>query len=515
MSTDVAQVTQQFTDVRWRLNNLYWIVDKAGKKVPFRMNWGQEKLLNDMHYLNVILKARQIGFSTFIQIFMLDACVFNSDVSAGTIADTRDNAEKIFQTKAKFPYDKLPDAIKAANPALQESARQLTFKNNSSLSVGTSHRGGTLQYLHISEHGKICAKYPDKAQEVREGALNTIQSGQICWIESTAEGTDGDFHDMCQRAQVVQRRGLELTPLDFKFHFFPWWQEPAYVLSPGDAQRVEIPTELQKYFSDLAEYHGITLTLEQKAWYVKKEETQQEGIFKEFPSTPEEAFRASVEGAIFGKWMHRVEREGRIARVPHNPGVKVDTWWDLGRSVGNEMACIFYQRIGPEHRFIDYYENVGEDLPHYAQMLQERREKCGYIYGRHSWPHDGAHVRLGMGGKSLQGQMHELGIPVEVQPCYDIAPTINVGRQLLANAWFDAVKCERLLDALRNYKYERDQIAGAWKKDPLHNWASNGSSAFRCGAMTFQGENSTTPHIHKPKPRYQSQVERRGSPWAA
>lgn len=49
-------------------------------------------------------------------------------------------------------------------------------------------RSGTLNYLHISEYGKICAKFPDKAREIRTGALNTIQAGQIAWIESTAEG---------------------------------------------------------------------------------------------------------------------------------------------------------------------------------------------------------------------------------------------------------------------------------------------------------------------------------------
>lgn len=72
-------------------------------------------------------------------------------------------------------------------PAVQDSADTLTFGNNSSLRVSTSMRSGTLQLLHVSEFGKICAQYPDKAREIVTGALNTVEAGQFVVIESTAE----------------------------------------------------------------------------------------------------------------------------------------------------------------------------------------------------------------------------------------------------------------------------------------------------------------------------------------
>lgn len=53
-------------DWRWRLNNLYWITDKEGRRVQFKMNWAQEELFDYMHYMQVILKARQLGMTTFI-----------------------------------------------------------------------------------------------------------------------------------------------------------------------------------------------------------------------------------------------------------------------------------------------------------------------------------------------------------------------------------------------------------------------------------------------------------------
>ena len=113
-----------------------------------------------MHECSLILKARQLGFTTFIQLFMLDACLFNSNIRAGTIAHRLDDARVIFRDKVKFPYDNLPDMLKAARPIIRDSADELVFANNSSIRVSTSMRSGTLQYLHISEYGQLCAAFP-------------------------------------------------------------------------------------------------------------------------------------------------------------------------------------------------------------------------------------------------------------------------------------------------------------------------------------------------------------------
>jgi hypothetical protein len=126
----------------------------------------------------------------------------------------------------RFPYDRLDEGLKAAVPAVQDSANQLTFGNNSSLRVSTSMRSGTLQLLHVSEFGKICAQYPDKAREIVTGALNTVEAGQFVVIESTAEGQEGAFYDLAQRARARALSGQPLTSLDYRFHFVPWWADP-------------------------------------------------------------------------------------------------------------------------------------------------------------------------------------------------------------------------------------------------------------------------------------------------
>jgi hypothetical protein len=195
----------------WRLNNLYTVTDRNGRRVTFTMNSAQEALYHSMHGQNVILKARQRGFTTFIQLLMLDTCLFNDDVRAGTIAHTLSNAQVIFRDKVRFPYDHLPEAIRNAVPARNDNAGELLLANNSSLRVGVSLRSGTLQYLHVSEYGKICAQFPEKAREVRSGALNTVDKNGMVFIESTAEGQDGHFLELCQAGLCAHRDGFQVS----------------------------------------------------------------------------------------------------------------------------------------------------------------------------------------------------------------------------------------------------------------------------------------------------------------
>ena len=130
MAEDLTKLLKgQLSDPRWRLSNLYWITSKEGKRTLFQPNWAQESLLNDLHFCNVILKARQLGFSTFIQLFMLDQVVFNSNMRCGTIAHRLDDARTLFRDKIQFPFDNLPEALRNARPKLSDSAEELVLSN--------------------------------------------------------------------------------------------------------------------------------------------------------------------------------------------------------------------------------------------------------------------------------------------------------------------------------------------------------------------------------------------------
>src|SRR5690554_5509356 len=94
---------ERFVDREWRLDNLYFIQDEAGRKIRFQRNEAQRAFWGELWYLNVVLKARQLGFSTFIAIMILDACLFNSNTSAGIVDATIDDA-KLKLDKIRFAY---------------------------------------------------------------------------------------------------------------------------------------------------------------------------------------------------------------------------------------------------------------------------------------------------------------------------------------------------------------------------------------------------------------------------
>ena len=100
-------ITEALNNWQNRLHcwKLYYIEDKQAKVVPFIPNEDQLYLNENLHYFNVIPKARQRGFTTDIDLFILDQCLHNSNISAWIIAHTLDDAYKIFEKKIKFPYE--------------------------------------------------------------------------------------------------------------------------------------------------------------------------------------------------------------------------------------------------------------------------------------------------------------------------------------------------------------------------------------------------------------------------
>lgn len=483
MTVRARTLEDQWHDPLWRLNNLYTIVDAYGKRIPFRMNDAQCKFAQDMSGLDINLKARQLGFTTFYCLYMLDACVFYPDISAGVIAHNLNDAQSFFKDKVKFPYDQLDDAIKAANPATTDAAASLAFANNSGLRVGTSLRSGTLQYLLISEYGKTCAKYPDKAREIRTGALNTIQPGQHLCIESTAEGREGHFFELCEEARNRQSLGASLTDLDFKFHFFPWYADPKYVLDP---EHVVIPEVMADYFDTLGS-KGVKLTAEQKAWYTMKERQQGEDMKREFPSTPDEAFEAAVQGAYFARQMRQIREQKRICTIPVEPELPVNTFWDLG--LNDMMVIWFHQQHGNEHRFVNYLEDHGEGFSFYKRQMEKWADRHDVTWGKHFGPHDINVRSLTEVAETRKEAAERVGISFETVAAPKVKMDgITASRNALASCWFDEAACEQGVKHLDMYRKKWDDKLGSFRDDHVHDDASHGADGFQTFALAKQAD---------------------------
>lgn len=452
----------------WRLNNLYFVKNKDGNKVRFKMWPAQLQFHKERHNRNLVLKCRQRGFTTYIEIDMLDECVFVPNTNGGVIAHNLEDATAFFTDKIKYAYDNMPQHIKARCPAKNDNQRELRFDNGSVIRVGTSLRSGTYQRLHISEHGKLCAQNPKRAMEVRAGAMETVPLNGLVDIESTAEGRGGDFFDYCQTA--MNHEG-DLNALDYKFHFFPWWEERDYSL---DAE-VFIDEHTERYFGVLEEA-GIKLTNGQKAWYVQKSAQLKDKMKQEYPSTPEEAFEASIEGAYFSRQMSHIRSKGQITHVPIVPNLPIYTFWDLGRDT---TAIWFFQEVGFDYRFVDYYENDGEGMSHYVDVLRSKMDGDEpYRYGECFLPHDGTHRSMAE-DRSPEDVLYQNGFYVQIVPRTPAKEnSIERARNVIPLCWFDKDHCKDGLKRLDGYRKEWDDRGGTWKKNPAHDKNSHGADAF-------------------------------------
>ncbi|MEL0099990.1 MAG: hypothetical protein VW907_10575, partial [Opitutae bacterium] len=133
-------------------------------------------------------------------------------------------------------------------------------------------------------------------------------------------------------------------------------------------------------------------------------------------------------------------------------------------------------------RIIDFYENSGLALDHYVNVLREK----GYIYEQHILPHDVRVKELGT-GKSRMEVLQSLGLNgVEVAPMLPIEDGIQAVRTMLDRCWFDVDKCERGIDALRQYRRDWDENGKAWRGRPHHDWCSHAADAFRYLAVGYK-----------------------------
>lgn len=479
--TEYETLKKNLEDRWWRLNNLYYITNEKGEKVLFNFNDVQENLFNNLWYLNLILKSRQHGITTFFCIYFLDTVIFHDNIRAGIIAHNLDDAEAFFQDKVKYAYDNLPEEIKAVRKASVDRSRELRLANNSSIRINTSFRSGNLQFLHISEFGKICAKYPDKAKEIVTGALNTVHAGQFITIESTAEGREGYFYDYCMTSQKQQKLEADrLTSLDFRFFFFPWFDDPRNQI---DADGVILSKALDKYFNELEIKTGTILSHKQKAWYSKKKQQLGEDIFREHPSTPGEAFKAQIEGAYFKSEMQRVYSENRIAIFPFQAGIPVDTWWDIG--MHDHTTIWFSQTVEREIYMVDFFKDKDRGLPYYADILRSK----GYNYGTHTLPHDGKVREWGSGESRKRQATRLLGSGVKVVKRTKKSGDegqIEAAREILQHCWFHRKNCEEGIKGLESYRKEWNDKLGSYMDVPLHDWASHIADSFMVMAVAHK-----------------------------
>ncbi|MBD26080.1 MAG: hypothetical protein CMG46_13930 [Candidatus Marinimicrobia bacterium] len=194
------------------------------------------------------------------------------------------------------------------------------------------------------------------------------------------------------------------------------------------------------------------------------------------------SFVANVPGSVFGKELQAADDKERITSVPYDPRFRVDTYWDLG--MHDYTSIWFTQEVGRgEIHVIDYYENRGEGLPHYASMLDHKE----YLYGTHYGPHDLEVRELGT-GKSRREMAYELGIAFRTVSRIPVEDGIHAVRMLIPRCYFDRDNCRQGLEALRHYHRAWSERNRTFRDQPVHDWSSHAADAFRTMAVGMESK---------------------------
>jgi hypothetical protein len=499
----------QLANREWRLDNLYWIIDENGLEIPFVRNEAQRSYNGARWSRDLILKARRLGFSTFIGILFLDNCIFRSQTSAAII-DVKLKSATDKLASIKFTYDHLPVEIKKAVPLVKANTEELEWSNGSRIAVGTSYRGAGLQMLHVSEFGKISVDSPNVAKEIKSGSFLAVPASGFIAVESTAHGTAGEFYDLVKRADARHKEGISLTALDFRLHFYGWWIKKEHRL-PNNL--VALSLDEKAYFAEIApkllSRHGVSIDADQMAWYaVQLRDLGPDDVKEEWPSIFEEAFFNSIQGAYWKGEISRARADGRIGQmVPFDPTRRVNTAWDIGEDC---TAIIFHQTDGLRQRIIDYWEEVGSNLQTACGVVDEKRQLRKFVYEKHYGPHDLDHKDWAHHSKTRKETALELGVKFEVVPrVLDKGDAIEAARRFLNMTWIDSEHASLAVERFENYRKRWNKQLGVFMSDYVHDMASHGSSALEQLAMGLKPEKVKS----ESRPRFEE--HRRTSQWAS
>jgi hypothetical protein len=246
---------------------------------------------------------------------------------------------------------------------------------------------------------------------------------------------------------------------------------------------------LLDYFATLAE-KGIETSLEQQAWYAANKDGPGglgRLMKREHPSTVDEAFEQSVQGAVFGEEMEDCRTEGRIGLYPWVKNIPVHTFWDLGY---RNSTCIGYvQFIQREVRVIDYSAVRGRGAPYHADQVNSKP----YNYGQHYMPHDVMCHEKGTGIVLKDTYRSLLKEPIKTVPRPKLKrDSIEALCAMFGAITFNARTCnvgdkeDNLVKAMCFYRYQWDEDANIYSKEPLGDWAADPADMLQTLAMQFR-----------------------------
>lgn len=442
------------------------------------------------------LKARRLGWSTTIGVFVADCLCFRQSFTATLIDRTGDDSTK-----------KMNGIVKVAvNAALELMPLRKLKDNDSELTIdtldpkqsapstfyaGTSARGGSNDFLWLSEVAVIQFDDPKRAEEIVTGALPSARHG-VTVGETTWKGGKGG------KVYQLIKPTLEGTADDWQVDFSPWWQDPRNVAphASHDAQSLA-------YFMGIQERldrDGIALSDEQKRWWAQERRTQGIFMMRENPTFLDECWRAPIEGAIYAPAIDRARTEGRICQMPVAGDSLVHTSWDLGSP--RHTAIWFWQIVGREIRVVDYLSGFEGTLTELAAFILAK----GYSLGTHYLPHDA--MQTERSGSNFAAELRQAGLAnlVCVPRTASVWIGINHMLELMPSiVWRQTATVDKGIEALAAYRQHIEGVGALTRAEPVHDWASHPADAIRtmaeahrAGLFRFASAAQPRPDEYRP-----------------
>ncbi len=444
--------------------NTYTYIEDKEKHVAIKLRlWPkQEEIIPTIieSQLLVILKARQLGLTWLTAAFVLWEAIRNQLFLTVVISVTEDLSIEFLQ-RVYFILDRLPIWLKP--PTKTRTQQIFEFQHVNGLastikSLPTTEMGAQSKTPNVLVMDETCRNR--MAKTIYNASYPGIEAakGRVIIVSNAIK--EGEGWAWTRDAYISSMRGLN----KFKRIFLPWNAHPD---RPEDFKQQMISS-------------GMT----------------ERDVNENYPENEEEAITdRNIKGVYYAKQMADARKQGRICLVPYAEGHEVYTFWDLG--IDDSMTIWFMQQIGREFRFIDYYENVGMGLSHYAKILKDKP----YVYGDHYFPHDVA--KREMGGETdvaltRKETAENLGIEpiITVKKAKDTQAVMNgieMVRNVLGQCCFDERRCAKGILGLESYRSEWDDEKETLANKPLHNWASDVADSFRCFAVGYQTRVQSMP----------------------
>jgi hypothetical protein len=252
-----------------------WILNKQKQSTLLRYNAAQRHFMAHRTGRDLILKARQLGFSTAVQGEMFRRAITSTRTTM-TMAHDDQTTQKLRRIQERFwehcriatvqPARAISNAVLVTYPDFDSTCVIAT--------AGSKEAGRGDTYTDF--HGSEVAFWPD-AERILAGAMQGGDPDVV--LESTPNGSVGWFYERCMDAM----RG---DPT-WKLHFYPWWWDVDYKLPLAENEKLEFDDE-EKYL--IGEYN---LTAEQIKWRRKKKSELKRLFPQEYPESPELCFLGS------------------------------------------------------------------------------------------------------------------------------------------------------------------------------------------------------------------------------